>query len=125
MEYDIDYASKTLLDDIITKDEAGLYKEITELLRLTLQLHNSVMNTDINYMISPVLNSKGEFFNTEVCSDDMPQHADANGAYNVARKAIWAINKIKELPEDKLDKKANLNISNNEWLIYAQKNTKL
>ena len=49
-----------------------------------------------------------------------PENADANGAYNIARKALWCIDQIKAAEDDKLDK-VKLAISNKEWLEYAQK----
>ena len=49
----------------------------------------------------------------------MPQNADANGAYNIARKALWAIDRIKEAEDDEL-KNVKIAISNKEWIEYAQ-----
>jgi len=79
-------------------------------------------------MISPVMGENGKFFdsrlelkqgkNTEgYWISSMPVDADANGAYNIARKGLWVINQIKST--DDLDK-LNLAISNKEWLKYAQ-----
>lgn len=47
----------------------------------------------------------------------MPIDADANGAYNIARKGLWVIRKIQETQEDE---KLSLNITNKEWLQFAQ-----
>ena len=50
----------------------------------------------------------------------MPANADANGAYNIARKALWAIDVLKSTPDEDLGK-AKLSIKNKDWLCYAQK----
>ena len=51
----------------------------------------------------------------------LPQDADANGAYNIARKALWIIEKLKESPDEELNK-VKLAITQREWLEYAQIN---
>lgn len=56
-----------------------------------------------------------------IAKKNLPENADANGAYNIARKGLWIINRIKETKEAELNK-VNLNISNKEWLNFAQKN---
>ena len=68
-------------------------------------------------MQSPVANENGCFYNSEVCGNSLPKNADANGAYNIARKGIWIVQRIKESDPDK---KLNLAITNQEWLEFAQ-----
>ena len=90
------------------------------LLSLTLQMRNSISkNVDVDYLISPVKNSNGEFYdsrNYDITSS-LPCDADSNGAYNIARKGLWAINQIKQADDET---KANISIKNSEWLQYAQ-----
>ena len=50
----------------------------------------------------------------------MPCDADANGAYNIARKGLWAIDVLKNTDDNQLSR-ANLAISNAQWLEFAQK----
>ena len=50
-------------------------------------------------------------------NDTLPLNADANGAYNIARKGLWVINQIKQTDDLK---KLKLVISNKEWLHFAQ-----
>ena len=71
-------------------------------------------------LISPVLNDKGEFFDTATADKTLPQDADANGAYNIARKGLMFIDIIKET-EDKDLKMPKLFIKNKDWLNYVQK----
>lgn len=121
-QYDIDI-HKDLKDQILGQKETEFFRQFTLLLRLTLQMRNSIPNSDTDYLISPVRSKNGKFY----CSDDykgnnaaLPENADANGAYNIARKAQWCIEQIKACDEDKLNK-VRLAITNKEWLEYTQK----
>jgi CRISPR-associated protein Cpf1 len=67
------------------------------------------------------MNDKGRFFNSEESDDSLPRDADANGAYNIARKGLWVLEQIRNSSEDNLAK-VKLAISNQEWLCYAQEN---
>ena len=65
------------------------------------------------------MSDKGEFFNSELCDELKPKDADANGAFNIARKGLWVLDQIRNTSTgDKL----NLAMSNAEWLEYAQLN---
>lgn len=122
----LDYCSD-LKNRILTKDNKDFYEGFIRLLALTLQMRNSVTgNTEIDYLISPVRNSSGKFY----CSDDyknddsakLPRDADANGAYNIARKALWVIEQFKSCRDDQELSSVKLAISNAEWLEFAQSN---
>lgn len=107
-----------LMEQICSQTEATFYKSILHLLHITLQMRNSKTGTDVDYLISPVINSHDEFYDSRHCGKDLPNNADANGAYNIARKGLWIIEQIKQ-SEDFAHLK--LAISNKEWLQYAQK----
>ncbi len=80
-------------------------------------------NPEDDYLISPVRNSTGKFYDSRDYKGDnaaLPTDADANGAYNIARKALWAIDVLKNTPEDEIDG-AKLSITNAQWLEFAQK----
>lgn len=119
--YDIDYKSEDLKTEFVSVKDRRFHEELLRLFRLVLQMRNSVTGTEIDYMISPVANAEGVFYDSRNCKKNLPENADANGAYNIARKGVWIINKIKETKEAELDK-VKLNISNKEWLNFAQKN---
>ena len=106
-----------LMEQICSQNETVFFKELLHLLHLTLQMRNSITGTDVDYLISPVMNANGEFFDSRVCGDVMPQNADANGAYNIARKGLWIIEQIKQTEDFS---KLRLAISNKEWMRYAQ-----
>lgn len=119
-KYDIDYLNGDLRGIMCSQTEKDFYYSFISLLKLVLQMRNSVTGTAIDYLISPVMNKKGEFYDSRYSTDNLPKDADANGAYNIARKALWAINMFKDTSDDKLAK-AKISISNKEWLEYAQK----
>lgn len=120
-QYDIDYKSEDLKTEFVSVKDRRFHEELLRLFRLVLQMRNSVTGTEIDYMISPVANAEGVFYDSRNCKKNLPENADANGAYNIARKGLWIINRIKETKEAELNK-VNLNISNKEWLNFAQKN---
>lgn len=115
----IDY-NLNLKEQILSKDDKSFYKALIGLLSLTLQMRNSVSgNGDIDYLISPVKNSNGEFYDSRNydSTSSLPCDADSNGAYNIARKGLWAVNQIKQAEDET---KAKISIKNSEWLQYAQ-----
>lgn len=116
----IDYTAD-LKEQILCQNEVKFFKRFLRLLALTLQLRNSkTNNVNFDYIISPVRDSNGVFYysGNYTNKDALPCDADANGAYNIARKALWAINQLKECDDLK---NAKLSITNKEWLEYAQK----
>lgn len=115
-KYHIDVKGN-LKEQICSQTDATFFKELLHLLHLTLQMRNSITGTETDYLISPVMNAKGEFYDSRTCGKNLPENADANGAYNIARKGLWVIEQIKHA--DDLTK-IKLAISNKEWMRYAQ-----
>lgn len=126
IEVDLTAEFKSLFDSyggdlkelIISQDRKEFFETLLYLLRLTLQMRNSVTNSEIDYLISPIADKNGNFYDSRVASDDLPCDADANGAYNIARKGLMIIEKI---AQSKSGEKLNLAISNKDWLAYAQR----
>lgn len=110
--------SGDLKELIISQNTKEFFENLLYLIRLTLQMRNSVTNSEIDYLISPIADQYGNFYDSRIASDDLPKDADANGAYNIARKGLMIIEKIKE---SKSGEKLNLAISNKDWLAYAQR----
>jgi CRISPR-associated protein Cpf1 len=117
-KYNIDLSSN-IKEAICIQTEKDFFESLLHLLKLTLQMRNSVTGTEIDYIISPVANGNGEFFDSRTCSDKLPKDADANGAYNIARKGLMLIEQIKK---SKDLKKLKFDISNKSWLQYVQNN---
>ena len=91
-------------------------ESLMHLMKLLLQLRNSKTNSEVDYMLSPVAEN-GVFYDSRSCNGNLPIDADANGAYNIARKGLWVLRQIQDSkPGDKL----NLALSNKEWLRFVQ-----
>lgn len=139
-QYNIEYKDgHDIREDISHMDEtrnADFICSLFEELKYTVQLRNSKSEAegdDYDRLVSPVLNSHNGFFDSSDYkenekSDDiiddkqiMPKDADANGAYCIALKGLYEINKIKEnWSDDKKLKESELYIGVTEWLDYIQ-----
>lgn len=121
-EYEININCGNFKNQIIQTREKDFHVRLMNLFRLLLQMRNSVTGTDIDYMISPVKNKRNEFFDSRILNSNLPENADANGAYNIAKKGMWLVEQIQET-EDKELMKIKFNIKNEEWLEFAQMHT--
>ena len=139
-QYGIEYKDgHDIREDISHMDEmrnAYFICNLFEKFKYTVQLRNSKSEAegdDYDRLVSPVLNSHNGFFDSSDYkenekSDDiiddkqiMPKDADANGAYCIALKGLYEINKIKEnWSDDKKLKESELYIGVTEWLDYIQ-----
>jgi CRISPR-associated protein Cpf1 len=81
-------------------------------------MRNSITSTEVDYLISPVADLNGNFYDSRTADITLPKDADANGAYNIARKGLMLIEKIKNASDMK---KVDLKITNKEWLQFAQR----
>lgn len=106
-----------LKESIAQQDSADFFKVLLYLLKLTLQMRNSETGSERDYLQSPVADAGVNFYNSETCDKSLPENADANGAYNIARKGLWIVRQIKA--SDDL-RNLKLAISNKEWLQFAQ-----
>lgn len=115
-KYDINIHGN-LKESINAQAEAQFFRDLMGLMKLLLQMRNSKINSEVDYLLSPVADEHGTFFDSRKGIWSLPDNADANGAYNIARKGLWVIRKIKETPEKE---KLSLAITNKEWLHFAQ-----
>ena len=115
-KYDIDIKGN-LKEAICVQTDAQFFKDMMGLMKLLLQMRNSKTNSEVDYLLSPVADEKGRFFDSRQGIATLPDNADANGAYNIARKGLWVIRKIQETAENE---KPSLAITNKEWLQFAQ-----
>lgn len=80
------------LKEAICKLEDKKHLEpLMQFMKLLLQLRNSRTNPEEDYILSPVADENGRFYDSRSCGDDLPENADANGAYNIARKGLMMI----------------------------------
>jgi len=106
-----------LKEAISSLQDKKYLEPLMHLMKLLLQMRNSITNSEVDYLLSPVADENGKFYDSRTCSDSLPKDADANGAYNIARKGLWAIRQIQETPAGE---RPNLAIKNKEWLNFAQ-----
>ena len=106
-------------DGFLKNEDVETYKRFMYLFKLMLQMRNSKTGTDIDYMISPVVGKFGKQYDSRETEKYLPEilpvDADANGAYNIARKGIMVIENIKN------ENKKPYKITNEEYLKYLQK----
>lgn len=121
-KYRIDWQQDDIKESILTIDDTGFYRSFMHFISLMLQMRNSNSQTGEDWLVSPVKNDKGEFFKSDVSNKNYPCDADANGAYNIAKKGLWIVQQIQQSDIEQLDK-IKLAISNKEWLAYAQEHT--
>lgn len=103
-------------EQICQQSDKAFFENLFALFHLTLQLRNSITGSKVDYLISPVADDYGHFFDSRTCDSNLPTNADANGAFNIARKGLWILQKINE-------SKGVLKLptmTNKEWLNYAQ-----
>lgn len=106
-----------LKEAICSLQDKKYLEPLMHLMKLLLQMRNSITNSEVDYLLSPVADENGTFYDSRVCSASLPKDADANGAYNIARKGLWAIHQIQESPAGD---RPNLAIKNKDWLNFAQ-----
>ena len=126
-EYGIDI-NGDIKAQAVLQTERVFFGRLIKLIALILQMRNSETgNIHKDYLISPVKNSKGEFYNSDnykgIKNAALPCDADANGAYNIAKKGLWVIEQFKKADsEDELAKVELKTTSKAEWMEYAQAN---
>ncbi|WP_180081231.1 MULTISPECIES: type V CRISPR-associated protein Cas12a/Cpf1 [unclassified Acinetobacter] len=106
-----------LKEMICAQTQVDFFKRLIWLLQVLLALRYSSSKDKLDYILSPVANVLGEFFDSRHASTHLPQDSDANGAYHIALKGLWVIEQLKTAANTE---KVNLAISNDEWLRFAQ-----
>lgn len=120
-EHQITYGSgENLIPQIEAQSSADFFKILMKLLNVTLSLrHNNGEKgeNEQDYILSPIKSSEGISFDSRKSTSKQPKDADANGAYNIARKGLWVLEQIDKAEDFKSLKLA---ISNKEWLAFVQ-----
>ena len=126
-KFDVAYEGN-LKDEIVRQNSKEFFVELLHLLKATMQLRNSMTNSEVDYLVSPVANAQGQFFDSEKAKSEGRDHngnwlsiypvdADANGAFNIARKGLMYVDIIKKAIDGK---KPKLAITNKDWLKFVQ-----
>ena len=99
-KYNIHYVNgEDFKDAIASINKKEDIIELKRLFFLTVSLRNKP-NKDTDYILSPVRDASGEFFDSRHVNPGalakLPVDGDANGAYNIGRKGLLSINKLKK-----------------------------
>lgn len=103
------------VDGTLKSESVDALKKFMQLFKLMVNIRNSNPNEKADYILSPVADVHGKHFDSRDGIEGLPKDADANGAYNIARKGIMAVNNIKE------GKQNAFRISHEEYLRFVQK----
>jgi CRISPR-associated protein Cpf1 len=115
----IEYRSGHNLTEAIANSESkSLLSMLMKSLSVVLAMRYSSSKDNRDFILSPVANDKGVFYYSEEADQYLPKDADANGAYNIARKGLLLLDRIRSSADLKSLK---LDIANKEWLMHAQK----
>lgn len=104
------------------KTNAPFFDELLRSFNSTLQMRNSIPNSEIDYLISPVKAEDGTFFDSREQlalgkNAKLPIDADANGAYHIALKGLYLL----QNDFNRNEKGVIQNISNADWFRFVQK----
>lgn len=111
----------SLLSVQAEKSNAPFFDELLRSFNTVLQMRNSIPNSEVDYLVSPVKAADGTFFDSREQlalgkNARLPIDADANGAYHIALKGLYLLKNNFNLN----DKGFIENISNAEWFKFAQ-----
>ena len=103
------------------KINAPFFDELLRSFNSTLQMRNSIPNSEIDYLISPVKAEDGTFFDSREQlalgkNAKLPIDADANGAYHIALKGLYLL----QNDFNRNEKGVIQNISNADWFRFVQ-----
>lgn len=112
----------SLLSVQAEKSNATFFDELLRSFNTVLQMRNSIPNSEVDYLVSPVKAADGTFFDSRKQlalgkNARLPIDADANGAYHIALKGLYLLKNNFNLN----DKGFIENISNADWFKFAQK----
>lgn len=112
----IEYKESQELREIVLENKK-LLRTVDCWFKERTKLRNKNENQD--FILSPVKNSAGKFFNSKDDFEGLPKDSDLNGAYNIALKGKF---KIEKTAEKYKDGKINLyKMNDSEWLDDYQK----
>lgn len=118
--YRIDWGRGDLREAITRQTEAPFFASLIRILQVLLAMRYSCAEDGKDFILSPVVSPDGTFFCSEAGMPGLPQDADANGAYNIARKGLWVLRQINRA-EDIMD--WTTKVQNTQWLSFVQELT--
>lgn len=113
-DYSINYSSgRNLIEEIISCDEVAMHRLLIRYLGIVLNMRYSSKEDGEDFILSPIADKNGDFFCSKNAPINMPQDADANGAYHIAKKGLYVIRKLQETG------KVECKVTNKEWLNFV------
>lgn len=113
----VEYRSGRDLREDIAAFSGESISALMHYFNILMKMRYSSAADQVDFILSPVANSDGVFYDSRCCDDSLPKDADANGAFNIARKGLWILQQINQ-EDNVMD--ARLAISNEEWLQFIQ-----
>lgn len=125
-KYGIIYGDqKDIREQLLAQSDKNFFSSLMHLFRLVVQMRNSISNSGVDYLISPVKDEKtGVFYDSRKVGIELPTDADANGAYHIAKKGLYWLNQIHAFEGDDW-KKLKFDTTNKGWLLFAQQKGKI
>ncbi len=126
-KYKVPYKEgKNLIEDICKQDKKDFWQKFIDLFRLIIQLRqinpNAKNENERDYILSPVTDKNGRFFDSRKAKNCEPKNADANGAYHIGLKGKMILDKINQWDET-TKKDPDLIIKNKDWFEFIRKKT--
>lgn len=128
--YNIDFTNnlyQQLKDMPNDNSKAEFWGKLDYWFRRMLLIRNCNSDEGIDQIVSPVLNRNNEFFETPLHvteadnNSKLPIDGDTNGAYHIALKGLYFIQRQLNIGYSNTNEKANLlKISNEDWFNYRQ-----
>lgn len=123
-------AGDNLIDRIIERSDKAFYSSFLWMLGVLMSLRftrKDANGEEIDYILSPVANAQGEFFDSRRFAEQhsslmpapYPIDADANGAYHIAKKGQMLYQNIKSC-SDIAKAREQLLIKNVDWFNFIQ-----
>ncbi len=112
---------KELKNKILEKDTKEFLSTLIFYLKVLTSLRQNNGKTgkeEKDFILSPVTDAKGNFFNSLEAESNEPKDADANGAYHIALKGLMNLQVLNETNIEELGK-PNWKIKNKDWLNFV------
>lgn len=113
----INLSKDDLIEDICKVNKKEFFETLMYCLKVLLMIRYSNPTSDEDFVLSPVKNAVGVFFDSREAKAGQPCDGDANDAFNIAMKGLWAVKQIKQATEaDKI----KISPNKQEWLAFSQ-----
>lgn len=115
--YGIEWRTGDLRGAITARTEAPFFASLIKNLQVLLAMRYSCAEDGKDFILSPVAGPDGTFFCSENGLAGQPQDADANGAFNIARKGLWV---LRQIDRAESYKDWTTKVQNTQWLSFVQ-----